>query len=84
MTTWDWLALWQGIATMVLESPFYGARRPHYQFKSQLLRVSDLLTLGRATIEESLCLLEWASRHAFPRLGQYNSSFRFILALMCC
>ena len=59
----------QGIATMVLESPFYGARKPHYQFASQLLRVSDLLTLGRATIEESLCLLDWAGRHGFARLG---------------
>ena len=54
---------------MVLESPFYGARKPHYQFASQLLRVSDLLTLGRATIEESLCLLDWAGRHGFARLG---------------
>lgn len=59
---------------MILESPFYGARRPHYQFKSQLLRVSDLLTLGRATIEESLCLLDWASRHASNRLGQPHIS----------
>lgn len=54
---------------MVLESPFYGARKPHYQFASQLLRVSDLLTLGRSTIEESLCLLDWAGRHGFARLG---------------
>ena len=60
----------QGIATMVLESPFYGSRKPHYQFASQLQRVSDLLTLGRATIEESLCLLDWAGRHSFARLGQ--------------
>ena len=55
---------------MVLESPFYGARKPHYQFASQLLKVSDLLTLGRATIEESLCLLDWAGRHGFAQLGQ--------------
>lgn len=54
---------------MVLESPFYGSRKPHYQFASQLLRVSDLLTLGRSTIEESLCLLNWAGRHRFARLG---------------
>ncbi len=54
---------------MVLESPFYGSRKPHYQFASQLLRVSDLLTLGRSTIEESLCLLDWAGRHGFARLG---------------
>lgn len=64
----------QGIATMVLESPFYGSRKPHYQFASQLLRVSDLLTLGRSTIEESLCLLDWAGRNAFPSLGQQQAS----------
>lgn len=55
---------------MVLESPFYGSRKPHYQFASQLQRVSDLLLLGRSTIEESLCLLDWAGRHTFASLGQ--------------
>lgn len=64
----------QGIATMVLESPFYGSRKPHYQFASQLQRVSDLLTLGRSTIEESLCLLDWAGRHSFTHLGQPPAS----------
>ena len=59
----------QGISTMVLESPFYGARRPQYQTGSKLLRVSDLLQLGRATIEESLALLHWASRQGHSRLG---------------
>lgn len=54
---------------MVLESPFYGSRKPQYQFASQLQRVSDLLTLGRSTIEESLCLLDWAGRHTFTSLG---------------
>ena len=60
----------QGIATMVLESPFYGSRKPQYQFASQLQRVSDLLILGRSTIEESLCLLDWAGRHTFTSLGE--------------
>lgn len=59
---------------MVLESPFYGARKPHYQFASQLHRVSDLLTLGRSTIEESLCLLDWAGQHEFARLGNTAQS----------
>ena len=55
---------------MVLESPFYGKRLPSWQAGSRLLRVSDLLVLGRATIEESLCLLEWATRQQeFSKLG---------------
>lgn len=55
---------------MVLESPFYGRRRPAWQPGSRLLRVSDLLVLGRATIEESLCLLEWARGQDFGKLGE--------------
>ncbi len=69
---------------MVLESPFYGARKPHYQFASQLLRVSDLLTLGRATIEESLCLLDWAGRHSFARLGELNYAVQTFQQLLVC
>ena len=60
----------QGIATLALESPFYGQRKPHYQQGSKLLHVSDLLLLGRATIEESLLLLHWLGQAAgHERLG---------------
>lgn len=47
------------IATMVLESPFYGKRRPLLQRGAKLLCVSDLLLLGRVTIEEARSLLYW-------------------------
>ncbi len=67
------------IAAIILESPFYGARRPPSQVGAKLGRVSDLLALGRATVEEALALLAWAAggggstaaaaQHAFPRLG---------------
>ncbi len=54
---------------MVLESPFYGCRRPAAQQGSRLLRVSDLLTLGFATILESICLLARLShRDGYERL----------------
>lgn len=68
---------------MVLESPFYGSRKPHYQFASQLLKVSDLLTLGRATVEESLCLLDWAGRHAFASLGQQQTCYASLTCMLC-
>ncbi|EFN50663.1 hypothetical protein CHLNCDRAFT_59467, partial [Chlorella variabilis] len=58
----------QGIATLALESPYYGQRKPHYQRGSKLLHVSDLLLLGRATIEESLLLLHWLGRAGHERL----------------
>ncbi len=60
----------QDVATMILESPYYGSRRPPWQEGSKLKRVSDLLTLGRATIEESLYLLSWAQRQDFRHLGE--------------
>ena len=55
---------------MILESPYYGSRRPPWQEGSKLRRVSDLLTLGRATIEESLYLLAWAQRQQYRHLGK--------------
>jgi Alpha/beta hydrolase domain containing 18 len=57
---------------MALESPFYGKRRPAYQSGSKLHRVSDLLALGRATIEESLSLLNWAQVNGFNNLGNLS------------
>ncbi len=67
----------QGISTMVLESPYYGVRRPAGQEGSRLLHVSDLLVLGRATIEESLCLLDWAHRQGYGKLGKRAASWLF-------
>lgn len=49
-----------GVATIVLESPYYGGRRPPHQAGSRLARVSDLLALGRATIGEALHLCRWS------------------------
>ena len=60
----------QGIATLALESPFYGERKPPHQQGAKLHHVSDLLLLGRATIEESLLLLHWLRRQGHERLGE--------------
>lgn len=46
-----------GIASLILESPYYGLRRPDWQRGSKLRTVSDLLVLGWATIYEALHLL---------------------------
>lgn len=54
----------KGVGSVVLESPFYGLRKPEYQQGAKLRYVSDLLLLGRATIEESLLLLNWMKKHA--------------------
>lgn len=71
------------IATMVLESPFYGERRPQLQYGSKLLCVSDLLLLGRATIEEARTLLYWLENDAgFSKTGVCGLSMGGVHAAM--
>ncbi|GAB2221548.1 hypothetical protein Drorol1_Dr00012732 [Drosera rotundifolia] len=73
----------ENIATMVLESPFYGKRRPVMQRGSKLLCVSDLLLLGRATIEEARSLLHWLDAEAgFGKLGVCGLSMGGVHAAM--
>lgn len=49
-----------GIATLILDGPFYGARKPSSQDSSRLPHLMDLCILGRATIEEGVALARWA------------------------
>ncbi|WMV19166.1 hypothetical protein MTR67_012551 [Solanum verrucosum] len=73
----------ENIATMVLESPFYGKRRPLLQRGSKLLCVSDLLLLGRATIEEARSLLHWLDCEAgFGKMGICGLSMGGVHAAM--
>jgi hypothetical protein len=60
----------QGVGTLALESPFYGTRKPAGQQGAKLRCVSDLLLLGRATIEESLLLLQRFADQGHTRLGE--------------
>jgi hypothetical protein len=60
----------QGIAAFVLESPFYGARRPAAQSGSKLRHVSDLLALGWATIFETIHLLHWMALQGYGARGE--------------
>lgn len=43
-----------GIGSIIIESPYYGFRKPSEQEHSKLLHVSDLIKLGAATIVEGL------------------------------
>jgi hypothetical protein len=49
----------KGIVSLILESPFYGKRKPPSQFGSKLNQVSDLGLLGRITIEEASALVRF-------------------------
>lgn len=75
-----------GIASIALESPYYGKRRPAGQWGSKLHHVSDLLTLGRATIEESLLLLHWAQVQGMARLGTNTCEllYKLFSCTFCC
>ncbi|KAK1259726.1 hypothetical protein QJS04_geneDACA010361 [Acorus gramineus] len=73
----------ENIATMVLESPFYGQRRPRLQRGSKLLCVSDLLLLGSATIVEARSLLHWLENEAgFGKTGICGLSMGGVHAAM--
>lgn len=73
----------ENIATMVLESPFYGQRRPFLQSGSKLLCVSDLLLLGRATIEEARSLLHWLDcEEGYGKMGVCGLSMGGVHAAM--
>lgn len=53
-----WLA-GEGLASLILENPFYGKRRPR---PGQVIRtVSDFAVMGRAAVEEARSLMMYAS-----------------------
>ncbi|KAG1706925.1 hypothetical protein DVH05_027775 [Phytophthora capsici] len=73
----------QGVATLILEGPFYGKRKPPQQKGSKLRRVSDLPILGQATIEEAKSLLEYfRDHHGFSQLVVAGSSMGGLHAAM--
>lgn len=73
----------ENIATMVLESPYYGQRRPILQRGAKLLCVSDLLMLGRVTIEEARSLLYWLEAvEGFGKTGVCGLSMGGVHAAM--
>lgn len=58
-----------GIASVLLENPFYGKRKPKEQWKSGLLHVSDLFVMGGCLVVEALVLMHWLKRHGYGPLG---------------
>ncbi|XP_014253602.1 protein ABHD18 [Cimex lectularius] len=58
-----------GIASILLENPFYGMRKPKYQIRSVLHNVSDIFVMGGCLILEALVLLHWCRRKGYGPLG---------------
>lgn len=49
----------RGIGALVLENPYYGARRPPGQIGPAIRSLSDLHLMGAATFQEGRALLRW-------------------------
>ncbi|XP_064609309.1 LOW QUALITY PROTEIN: protein ABHD18-like [Liolophura sinensis] len=58
-----------GVASIILENPFYGERKPKHQIRSSLHNVSDLFVMGGALVLESLVLLHWCERQGYGPLA---------------
>ncbi|XP_041799608.1 protein ABHD18 isoform X2 [Chelmon rostratus] len=58
-----------GMASLLLENPYYGYRKPKDQLRSSLKNVSDLFVMGGALILESTVLLHWLEREGYWPLG---------------
>lgn len=63
-----------GMASLLLENPYYGYRKPKDQLRSSLKNVSDLFVMGGALILESTVLLRWLEREGFWPLGMTGIS----------
>lgn len=59
----------QGIGAVILENPLYGLRRPRAQRGAAVRSVADLMTMGRAAVEEARSLLLWLRDRGHARLG---------------
>eukprot|EP00092_Neocalanus_flemingeri_P105639 GFUD01135433.1.p1 GENE.GFUD01135433.1~~GFUD01135433.1.p1 ORF type:complete len:423 (+),score=146.17 GFUD01135433.1:51-1271(+) len=56
------------VASILLENPYYGLRKPKAQLRSSLHHVSDLFVMGACLIMESQVLLKWAQKEGFGPL----------------
>ncbi|XP_061164774.1 protein ABHD18-like [Saccostrea echinata] len=54
-----------GIGSIIIESPFYGTRKPKDQFRSSLQNVSDLIVMGGALMFETVVLLHWCEEQGW-------------------
>lgn len=72
------------IATIIIESPYYGLRKPKHQTGSSLFYVTDLFVMGGALMFETMVLLYWCEKmklgpailHGFS-LGGHMASLCF-------
>ncbi len=59
----------EGVGALLLENPYYGARRPPGQVGPAVRTVTDLLLMFRATAVEATALLGWLLARGHPKVG---------------
>ena len=59
----------EGVGSLIMQSPFYGIRKPSYQNGTQIRTVEDLMLLGILSIEEGRSLLKWLHSLKIGPLG---------------
>ena len=57
------------VASIIVENPFYGSRKPKGQNKSGLRHVSDLFVMGVALTFEVMTLLDWCEKKGYGPLA---------------
>ncbi|KAK9504449.1 hypothetical protein O3M35_010776 [Rhynocoris fuscipes] len=58
-----------GIASIIIENPFYGLRKPSTQIGSVLHNVTDIFLMGVCLMMEAIVLFRWCKRNGFGPLG---------------
>lgn len=58
-----------GIGSLILENPYYGARRPKDQKDTYINTVADLWLMGLTAATEARVILAWLKEQGFKRLG---------------
>lgn len=53
------------VASLILENPFYGIRKPKNQTRSNLNHVKDLFVMGGCIVTEALALMNWCEQLGF-------------------
>ncbi|MEL6340067.1 MAG: alpha/beta hydrolase family protein [Myxococcota bacterium] len=72
-----------GIASFILENPFYGSRRPSGQTHAALRSVRDQFAMNFATVEEGRAILQTLKDMGYSYLGVTGYSQGGVMAAFC-
>lgn len=53
------------LASVIVENPYYGCRKPKLQRYSNLIYVKDLFVMGGCLVTEGLVIMNWCERMGF-------------------